>query len=79
MGTETDETRNDASSARTTSRGRKGLTPTRLLFGEGGTRLIHVKDRWQIRIDDYRAVYTVDDAAKTVTVMHVAHRREVYE
>jgi hypothetical protein len=44
MDTETDvvplKTRNDASSARTISRGRKGFTPARLLFGEGATRLI---------------------------------------
>lgn len=42
-------------------------------------KLRGLKDQWRIRIGDYRVVYTVDDAAKTVTVMHVAHRREVDE
>jgi mRNA-degrading endonuclease RelE of RelBE toxin-antitoxin system len=28
---------------------------------------------------DYRAIYVIDDDAKTVTVTRIAHRREVYE
>jgi mRNA interferase RelE/StbE len=34
---------------------------------------------WRIRVGDYRIVYVVDDAAKTVDVTRIAHRREVYE
>ena len=34
---------------------------------------------WRIRVGDYRAVYEIDDAAKTVDVTRIAHRREVYE
>jgi mRNA interferase RelE/StbE len=37
------------------------------------------RDLWRIRIGDYRVIYAIDDAARTVTVTHVAHRREVYE
>jgi mRNA interferase RelE/StbE len=37
------------------------------------------KDLWRIRIGDYRVVYIIDDTSKAVTVIHVAHRREVYE
>jgi mRNA interferase RelE/StbE len=36
-------------------------------------------NEWRIRIGDYRAVYEIDDAAKTVDVTRVAHRREVYD
>lgn len=34
---------------------------------------------WRIRVGDYRVVYEVDDKARTVDVMRIAHRREVYE
>ncbi|MGB8413541.1 MAG: type II toxin-antitoxin system RelE/ParE family toxin [Candidatus Binatus sp.] len=34
---------------------------------------------WRIRVGDYRIVDVVDDAARTVDVTRIAHRREVYE
>ena len=34
---------------------------------------------WRIRAGDYRIVYVIDDAARTVDVTRIAHRREVYE
>ena len=34
---------------------------------------------WRIRVGDYRIVYVIDDAANTVDVTRIAHRREVYE
>ena len=34
---------------------------------------------WRIRVGDYRIVYEIDDAAKTVDVTRIAHRREAYE
>jgi mRNA interferase RelE/StbE len=36
------------------------------------------KDHWRIRIGDYRVVYTINDAARTVDVTRTAHRRDVY-
>jgi mRNA interferase RelE/StbE len=33
---------------------------------------------WRIRVGDYRAVYEIDDAARTVDVTRIAHRRDVY-
>ena len=33
---------------------------------------------WRLRIGEYRIVYEIDDQAKTVTLMRVAHRRESY-
>jgi mRNA interferase RelE/StbE len=33
---------------------------------------------WRIRVGEYRVVYNIDDLAQTVTVVHVAHRRDVY-
>ena len=34
---------------------------------------------WRIRVGDYRIVYEIDDAARTVDVTRIAHRREAYE
>jgi len=34
---------------------------------------------WRIRIGDYRAVYEIDDMARTVDVTRIAHRRDVYD
>ena len=31
------------------------------------------------RIGDWRVIYSIDDAPKTVAVLSVAHRKEVYE
>lgn len=33
---------------------------------------------YRIRIGDYRVVYTVDKIAKTVIVIRIRHRRDVY-
>jgi mRNA interferase RelE/StbE len=34
---------------------------------------------WRVRVGDYRIVYEIDDAGKTVDVTRIAHRREAYE
>jgi mRNA interferase RelE/StbE len=41
-------------------------------------KLRGARNLWRIRIGDYRVVYTVNDAAKTVDVTRIAHRREAY-
>ena len=33
---------------------------------------------WRIRIGDYRVIYAIDDAEKTVRIFRVRHRREAY-
>jgi mRNA interferase RelE/StbE len=35
-------------------------------------------DGYRIRVGDYRVVYLIDDRARVVEVVRVAHRREVY-
>lgn len=44
--------------------------PSKLL--KGGER------QHRLRVGDYRAIYSIDDAGRTVLVMRVAHRRDVY-
>ena len=43
-----------------------------------GVEKMEVSDHYRIRQGDWRAVYAVDDAGKTVTVLKVGNRCEVY-
>jgi mRNA interferase RelE/StbE len=45
----------------------------------GCKKLKGYKDHWRIRAGDWRVLYIIDDAAKSVMVTHIAHRRDVYE
>ncbi|MBI4671771.1 MAG: type II toxin-antitoxin system RelE/ParE family toxin [Chloroflexi bacterium] len=33
---------------------------------------------WRVRVGDWRIIYRIDDAARTVTVARIRHRREAY-
>jgi len=43
-----------------------------------GTQKLSGQDGHRLRQGDYRIVYTIDDALRTVTVVRVAHRSDVY-
>jgi len=45
----------------------------------GCKKLKGYKDYWRVRIGNWRVVYIIDDTAKVVSVIRIAHRREVYE
>lgn len=36
------------------------------------------RDGWRIRSGNYRAIYEIDDALETVTVLHVGDRKDIY-
>ncbi len=44
----------------------------------GVTKLSGDLDGWRVRVGNYRIVYQIDDAAQTVTLVRVRHRRDVY-
>lgn len=45
-----------------------------------GVKLIRGEERfYRLRQGDYRIVYEIDDHARTVTVIKIGHRREVYD
>lgn len=45
-----------------------------------GCKKLHgYRNRWRIRVGDYRVVYTIDDEGKTVDITRVPHRKEVYK
>jgi mRNA interferase RelE/StbE len=44
----------------------------------GVIALAGADDLWRVRVGDYRIIYTIDGDRLVVTVVRVAHRREVY-
>jgi mRNA interferase RelE/StbE len=36
------------------------------------------RDGWRIRSGNYRAIYEIDDTMRTVTVLHVGNRKDIY-
>lgn len=45
----------------------------------GCKKLKGCKDQWRIRIGDWRVVYIINETVKLVSIVRIAHRREVYE
>lgn len=45
----------------------------------GCKKLKGYRDQWRIRIGDWRVVYLIDDTLKLVSIVRIAHRRDVYE
>jgi len=43
-----------------------------------GCKRLTGRSGWRIRSGDYRAVYEIDDVQKTVTILDVSHRRNIY-
>ncbi len=43
-----------------------------------GCRRLTSTTHWRIRVGDYRVVYDIDDTNRTVTIVSVGHRRDVY-
>ena len=54
-----------------------------LLAGEPGPsgckKLKGEKNRWRLRVGDYRVIYSVDDRARIVDITAVRHRRDAYQ
>jgi mRNA interferase RelE/StbE len=44
-----------------------------------GCRKLVGRDGWRVRVGSYRVIYQIDDEKQQVTVLHVGHRRDVYE
>jgi len=44
----------------------------------GIAKLAGTSNTWRVRIGEYRVLLDIDDTAKTVLVLRIAHRREAY-
>ncbi len=45
----------------------------------GCKKLKGYREQWRVRIGDWRVVYLIDETKKLVSILRIAHRREVYE
>ena len=43
-----------------------------------GSRKLTDRAAWRVRTGAYRAIYEIDDACRTVTVVQIGHHRDVY-
>ncbi len=43
-----------------------------------GVEKLSGAEKYRVRQGDYRILYTIDDAARTVIVVKIGHRRDVY-
>mgnify|MGYP001050763015 FL=1 len=43
-----------------------------------GSEKLSAQERYRVRQGDYRIVYAVDDGGRTVEVVKIGHRREIY-
>lgn len=42
------------------------------------TEKLTATDAYRVRVGDYRILYEIDDAARTVVIVRVRHRRDAY-
>lgn len=45
----------------------------------GCKKLKGEKNRWRMRVGDYRVIYSIDDQARVVDISAIRHRREAYQ
>ena len=43
-----------------------------------GCRKLADQEAWRVRVGDYRIVYEIEDTTRTVTILRVGHRKEIY-
>lgn len=46
--------------------------------GPSGARKLTGRDGWRLRVGSYRVLYEIDDDNRSITVVHIGHRRDVY-
>jgi len=45
----------------------------------GCRKLVGAKNRWRVRVGDYRVIYTIDDSFHLVEIIAVRHRSKAYD
>ncbi len=44
----------------------------------GAKKLSGQKDRWRIRVGDYRILYIISETDKLITIYRIGHRKDIY-
>jgi mRNA interferase RelE/StbE len=47
-------------------------------YPQGSKKIKGSYNDWRLRIDNYRVLYEINKTKKTITIMRVKHRRDVY-
>ncbi|NUO79534.1 type II toxin-antitoxin system RelE/ParE family toxin [candidate division KSB1 bacterium] len=63
----------------TYSRVRDAIRNLALSPRPAGCKKLVGREGWRIRIGSFRVIYEIDDKAQKLIVMHVGHRRDVYD
>ena len=42
------------------------------------SRKLAGRDGWRMRVGNFRVIYEINDSVRSVTILNVGHRREVY-
>lgn len=43
-----------------------------------GCRKLTDREGWRLRVGDFRIIYEIDDDRRSITILHVGNRRDVY-
>ncbi|MHC4177649.1 MAG: type II toxin-antitoxin system RelE family toxin [Planctomycetota bacterium] len=43
-----------------------------------GCKKLTGREGWRVRVGDYRVVYEIDDQQRTLTVLHIGDRKDIY-
>ena len=43
-----------------------------------GCKKLTGRDGWRIRVGKYRVIYEINDKEKTITILHIGHRKDIY-
>ncbi|MFB3922474.1 MAG: type II toxin-antitoxin system RelE/ParE family toxin [Terriglobia bacterium] len=43
-----------------------------------GCQKLAGREGWRVRVGNFRVIFEIDDKSRTVTVLHIGHRRDVY-
>jgi mRNA interferase RelE/StbE len=44
-----------------------------------GSRKLNGREGWRIRVGNYRIIYEINNINHTITVLHVGHRKDIYQ
>ena len=44
-----------------------------------GCKKLKGRDGWRIRVGDYRVIYEINDKDKSIIILHIGHRKDIYK
>jgi mRNA interferase RelE/StbE len=44
-----------------------------------GCKKLKGREGWRIRVGEYRVIYEINDKDKSITILHIGHRKDIYK